>query len=549
MKYRVSLPGLSALLAMMTMLAPSLSAGAAWVQNAASGPVRGGAIHVAFSGNMITFDPAQAFNDDWNLLNGTLYDGLYQFDRAGQPQLDLAAAPPSISPDRKSWTLQLRKGVRFSNGRELTADDVRFTLTRVLDPHLKPSASWGQGTDTIFVGADAFISGKATSVSGIQVLDRYTIRFRLTQPVAVFPDILAESFNMILPRTVVTHESPQDVANHPIGTGPFMLQSWQKGVRVVFARNPYFFRAGKPYLDRVIVDINVAPSLLALKVEKGEIDGAGSDQEIPPVDLQQARGDPRYAQYLHDVTPTLVSWLDLNVHAAPLTALALRQAVAMAINRNRLVKLLAGSAVPGTQLFVPLDPQHDPVLDQHPVYPYDPAKAAALVRASGYTGQPIALIYANDFWYEAGMAPGIQQDLQRIGLKVTLRGVSDTSILPLGQPLTGHQISMNAWTIDYPDAYDIYSGAFTCAANAAGGVGIAHYCDPVADNLVARAESLPLGAARDRLFRAAQKRNLQSGSHVPLIFLKNMAMASPKVGGFYFNPIFGWQYENYWLKP
>jgi peptide/nickel transport system substrate-binding protein/oligopeptide transport system substrate-binding protein len=97
-------------------------------------------------------------------------------------------------------SFHLRKGVRFSNGVELTANDVKFSLTRPLDPHLKPAVSWGRATDEIFEGSQDFVAGRAKSVSGIRGLDRYTIRFVLAQPVAVLPYIRAESRPSPAPR-------------------------------------------------------------------------------------------------------------------------------------------------------------------------------------------------------------------------------------------------------------------------------------------------------------------------------------------------------------
>lgn len=220
---------------------------------AAAGPVYGGTIHIAYAGGFKSLDPAQAVSYDYLTLSGTLYNGLYQSDRHGVPQLDLAAGPPTISADRKTWTFTLRKGVRFTNGMEVTAADVAFSIQRVLDPHLKPAVSWGQTADEIFQGSPEFAAGKATSVSGIQVLGRYTIRFVLLHPIAILPYILATSYNFVVPKAVVTSESPAYFAAHPVGTGPFMLQSYQQGVRAVFVRNPHYFHAGKPYVDKIIV--------------------------------------------------------------------------------------------------------------------------------------------------------------------------------------------------------------------------------------------------------------------------------------------------------
>lgn len=549
MNRRTHLPIPALLLTALALLASTLNAGASTSRHGAAAPPRGGTVEIAFSDDFVNLDAAQAYSDDWATLNGTLYNGLYQFDRNGVPRLDLAAAPPTVSADRKTWTFHLRKGVRFSNGMPMTASDVKYSIMRTLDPNLKPAASWGQTTDEIFAGSVAFANGKSKTVPGIQVLDPYTIRFVLTEPVAILPYILAESFNMVVPQAVVSKESADYFGNHPIGTGPFMLQSWQKGVKVVFVRNPYYFRAGKPYLDKVIVDLNVAPNVIALKVEKGELDGFGAASQLSAADLQQAAANPQYAAYLVNAPTAQVDWLNLNVHAAPLDNLKVRQAIAMAIDRGRLVKLLGGRAIPANQIFVPLDPQYDPSLDAHPVLPYNPARAKALLKAAGYHGQPIALDYYNNLPDMTAMAPGLLQDLQQIGVNATIRGVSHNSLLQIVSKLSGHQISTALWSVDFFDGYDVYSGSLSCGANADGQAQGAHYCDAAADSLANQAEALPLGEGRNTLLRQAQTRLLGAAAEIPLVYLRNVEMVSPKVGGFYYQPYFYWQFENYWIRP
>jgi ABC-type transport system substrate-binding protein len=221
--------------------------------------------------------------------------------------------------------------------------------------------------------------------------------------------------------------------------------------------------------------------------------------------------------------------------------------MAMAINRTRLVQLLRGAAVPAYQFYVPLMPQHDPSLDQHPLYSYDQRKAAALVKASGYKGQPVELVYATDRNWQSSIAPGLQLDLRAIGINLVLRGIAHNEEYTIGAQLTGHALMLADWGFDFPDAYDIYSGTFTCAANAVGGLGLAHYCDPAADALVTQSQALSLGPQRNRLLRQAQVRLLQSASMVPLIFLKPAELASPRLGGFYFQPQFGMEYADYWI--
>lgn len=107
------------------------------------------------------------------------------------------------------------------------------------------------------------------------------------------------------------------------------------------------------------------------------------------------------------------------------------------------------------------------------------------------------------------------------------------------------------WNIMCGTLYDglyRYSLELACGVNVVGGTSYTHYCDPVADDMVNQAEALPLGAQRDALMRRVQLRFLHSATRVPLAYFKNYNMVSPRVGGFYYEPIFGWQFENYWLK-
>ena len=544
---RIFIP--ATLVTLATLFAGAFGAGAVSPRHAPSGPTRGGTIKIAYTTNIAFLDPAQAYTDDWWLLNGTIYNGLYLFDRNGRPQLNLAAAAPVITNGGTVWTFKIRPDARFSNGMYVSADDLKFAMLRTLNPKLKPSVSWGQGIDApIFQGAEDYVNGKATDVSGIQVIDKHTIRFVLTHPFSPLPYILAITVNMAMPKAVMQNKSADWINTHPIGAGPFMLQSWQRGNQAVLVRNPYYFKKGQPYVDKIIAYENVSASLAALRVQKGELDGFGNDQEVAASDLHTMMGDPRYSKYIVTASPAAVTWLDLDVHVAPLNNPKVRQAIALAINRPRLVQLLGGNAIAAYQMYIPLDTQHDPALDAHPVYPYDPSRASALVKASGYKNQPITLLYGNDQSYFAGMAPGLQQMLQQVGLNVTLRGVSYTRLLSLATTLTGHQIDTELWSMDYPDGYDIYTGAMDCLANIAGALIGAHYCDAAADSTFSKAQLHALGGARDALLRQAQVSILQAAAEVPLVYLRSAEIVNPRVQGYYYQPAFGWQFENYWLK-
>ncbi len=547
-RYRTHLRFAAALCLLLTLLAPTFGTRAATLRSPAAAPVYGGTLNVAFSEDFVTLDPAEASGVDTSAIYGGLYSGLYKLDKNNQPVLDLAAKPPVIANNTKTWTFTIRKGVQFSNGMPLTASDVKYSIMRVLDSHLKPVSPYQQD-DNIFVGSQDFISGKATDVSGIQVLDPYTIRFQCTGPLPVLPYILGQSYNSVVPQAVVAKETLQQVSENPIGSGPFLLQSWQKGVQAILVKNPHYFIAGQPYLDKVVILLNVTPSVIALKVQHGDLDGFAGAFEIATPDLQQFEGDPKYASYIVHSRPFISIWLDLNAADPVMQSLQLRQAIAMAIDRTRLVQLDGGNAKPLYQLYLPGYTEYDPSLATKAVYPYDPTKAAALVKQSGYKGQTLIYMDRSGTPYFQAIAPGIQQQLQQIGLNIKIDTVGRLPYHVVREQLTGHAMDPFDWGIDYADALDTYELNMSCAQAGNGGFSGAHYCIPEVDTLAAKANLLPLGPARDKLYEQAQLLILQSATRIPLMYPENTEIFNTnKFGGFFYVPNYGLMFQYYWHK-
>jgi hypothetical protein len=205
--------------------------------------------------------------------------------------------------------------------------------------------------------------------------------------------------------------------------------------------------------------------------------------------------------------------LVMNPSYVPLQNPLVRQALAMAIDRRRLGKLLGNTATPANQFYGPFDPQYDPLLDQQPVYPYDPNKAKQLLAQAGFpNGFSITLQYRRDHAVDADLAPGIRQELGQIGVDVMLHATAAGA-------LTGDQLSLADWAIGSANAYAVYAGILACGTNTSGGGSADHYCDQAADNLVTRAQSLPAGPERTSLLRQAQVLILQAATKLPLAFV------------------------------
>jgi ABC-type transport system substrate-binding protein len=174
------------------------------------------AIRIASPSDAIILDPARASSmDDWWATGALLFNQLYSFDAQGRLSPALAKDFPQVSNDGLTLTIPLREGVKFHNGRALIADDVVFTLTRVLLP---ATASWGATWLMNIAGADEVASGAATQIAGVKSLGPLAVQIQLKQPQAAFPAMLALSAFSIVPRLDRRrrgfHTDPRAIAGH-----------------------------------------------------------------------------------------------------------------------------------------------------------------------------------------------------------------------------------------------------------------------------------------------------------------------------------------------
>ena len=183
---------------------------------------------------------------DWGTVAQLLFNGLYVFDQDKNLVPDLADGMPDISSDGLAYTVHLKTGVMFHNGRELTAADVKFSIERNSKPN---SGSWNatQPMQNV-VGGPAVIDGSADTADGIKAVDDHTVEFDLLSPDAYFVNSLTLVTNSIVPQEVVEAEG-EDFGFKPVGTGPFMFGEWTPGQKITFIRNPNYFVPGLPYLD------------------------------------------------------------------------------------------------------------------------------------------------------------------------------------------------------------------------------------------------------------------------------------------------------------
>ncbi|HET6494011.1 MAG TPA: ABC transporter substrate-binding protein, partial [Thermoleophilia bacterium] len=253
-------------------------------------PEAGGTLTVSYLAEPRSLDPALAQNVTERAVAHAVYQGLLRY--APRPGSEgtvlepcLAAALPTmtnqgVSADRATYTFTLRQGVKFQPplNRELTASDVKYSFERMLDAAPSETRALYEGV----AGSAPFLSGRDDTISGIEVVDDMTIRFRLVRPDPSFLDALAMEPCGVVPREWV-EEQGAEFGLHPLGTGPFVFEKWTPGETIRLARNPSYWEPGKPSVDAVAYDLALTPSDAVAGLHSGAIDALGFG--LPPDDL------------------------------------------------------------------------------------------------------------------------------------------------------------------------------------------------------------------------------------------------------------------------
>jgi len=299
------------------------------------------------------------------------------------------------SDDGLTWTFHLRDDVRFSNGREFSAEDVVYTYDRMLDP------------DTA--------SGQAYLLDGVESVtapDDSTIVFELDAPNPALLSKLAGNKAV----GIIARESVEDgtINTSPIGTGPFMITDFQPGIQLTLERNPEYWREGLPYLDgvqiRVISDENVRRSAIV----SGDVDWAIS---VPAQSVAELKEDDNVVV---DEVPAGAYWyVGVNTANEPLSDARVRQAVAWALNRDEIAEVATFGTAVATQ--DPIPSSSSWASDYAP-YEQDLDKAAELLAEAGYEdGFELEIMPTTQYEESIRIAQMMQAQLSPLNITANIR--------------------------------------------------------------------------------------------------------------------------------
>jgi ABC-type transport system substrate-binding protein len=495
---------------------------------AAEEPRQGGSIVVTYKDDIVTLDPAIGYDwVNWSMIK-SLFSRLMDYKPGTSELMPSLAESYEISKDGLTYTFKLRKGVKFHNGREVVAGDVKYSIERTNDPKTE---SPGAGFYDMIAGMAEYKAGKAKEVKGIKVLDPYTVQFTLSRPDATFLHVLALNFSSVVPKEAVD-KAGKDFGKQPVGSGAFMMAEWKLGQQLVFKRNPDYFIKGIPHLDQITFQVGLEPMTAILKLEKGEADVAGDG--IPPAKFLEIRNNPKYKDMIVEGGQLQTGYITMNVEMKPLDKVEVRQAINMAIDKNRIVKIINNRAVPANQPLPPSMPGYDP---SYTGYPYDPAKAKELLKKAGLEKGFETELYVFNVDPNPRIAQAIQEDLGKIGIKVKLKNLAQANVIAAGgKRKTAPMIWSGgmAWIADFPDPSNFYGPILGCAGATSGGWNWSWYCNKALDQRAEKADSMsdPAQAAeRAAMWKTIFTDIMKDAPWVPVFHEQRFTMRSKRLGG------------------
>ncbi|MGH8065619.1 MAG: ABC transporter substrate-binding protein [Candidatus Entotheonellia bacterium] len=359
----------------------------------AATPTPGGTLTIAVPDEPPGLDPtASPAAAIARIVYNNLLEGLVRVNMQGEVVRALAERY-SVSTDGTVYTFTLRQGVKFHNGRSLTAEDVKFTLERNLEPKTgHPHRAYYE------------------DIQDIKVVDDRTFHIALRKPNAMFVFNLARANSAIIAK-----EEVERLKSHPIGTGPFQLSEWVRGDRIVLIRFKDYYEPGVPYLDRVVFRFIQDPSAQMAALRAGDVDVIGA--AMNPESAVELKNDAQF-QVIEGLTTTDVI-VAMNNSKPPFSDLRVRQAITYAINRDEVIKgAVFGMAKPIGSHMDPLNPYY---VDLSHVYEYDPQKATQLLTEAGYPqGFEFVLRLAEPYLAYRRAGEIIASQLAKVGLKARI---------------------------------------------------------------------------------------------------------------------------------
>lgn len=459
----------------------------------AAGPKRGGTLVMAIEGDPATLNPDVTTSVPDVSVGSLIYDSLMRVDENFAPVPSLASGC-TISPDNLTYTFKLVEAT-WHDGKPFTSKDVKFTFETI-------SGKYG-----------AKFQAASAAIEEIRTPDERTVEVKLKHPFGPFLFSTTGYTNAaIMPEHIYAGTDPLKnpaTLSSPVGTGPFMLKEWTRGQTITLARNPNYWRPGLPYLDQIVFRMipDAAARVLALKA--GEVDFIYF-YYFPTAQYVQVAHDPGL-QFRERGAPE-DHLIIFNVRRAPFDNVKVRQALFTALDREFIKKVVFQNL--GTVMQSAINSHlawaHNPDVDLSKMYPFDPAKAAAMLDAAGLkpnadgTRFEIRLVYDSSDATKQRLAQVLQSMWGRIGVKLVFDGGTRNVILPQVYTDWNFDATLQAYSTGGDPALGVSRLYVSSAIRKAPFVNCSGYSNPEVDALFQQGAEQAQQSARAEAYRKVQ---------------------------------------------
>ena len=528
-----------------------------------------GIYRVAIPEKVSGFDPINSDNSiTANIIKhiyGTLVDYRTKKESSNQSFNDIVpqlAEEWNISSDRKIYNFKIRDNVYFHNGRKLTAFDVKHTIERLANPKILPSFFNWIFRDIPIKGLKKYQNDCKKNVSepdleGIKVLDDRLVQIILTAPTPLLLKELTLPVFSIIPKEE-TDKWENDFRFHPVGTGPFMFESFSEN-KIVFKKNPKYYEKETPHISTLIYKVVTKSEDEYKLFQQNELE----QTSIPDSEVDELMQKEQWGKFGtnvfnstsfndHSVSeiikePLMINtFLGINLKHKGFDSIKVRQALNYSINKSKIItKILNYKAIDS---FGPL-PEHFPGASENrqKPYPFDPVKEKKLLYETGLSdysgdgilelkGKPVTL---NLWYYQNSEAEkvcnSIKNDLQAVGFKINLKKATDWKDF-LKKIISGQaELYHYSWKANYADPDKFLTPLFD--SRYIGSTNLTGFSNSEVDRLLARGRVVPEDEFRYRFYKNVEKIIIEQAPWVFLYQPAKYVMIKPYVFGMQVHPI------------
>ncbi|MGI6627600.1 MAG: ABC transporter substrate-binding protein [Bacillota bacterium] len=487
---------------------------------------------VAVTSEADTLDPHKTISGSCNFVMREIYDPLVTKDNEGRFQPGLAESWV-ISDDGTTYRFTLRKDVKFTDGTQFDANAVKFTFDRLMDPETAAPAQ-----------------GQVGPLESVTVIDEYTVEFKHKDPYAPFLQNLSGAYLSIICPTAV-EEWGKDYGQHPVGTGPFILENWVPGSHILLVKNPDWVNIypwsehdGPVLIDELEIRTIKDEQTLLAAMETNEVHVA-----IPPrTEVSRLAKDDRF-QIITDDNSATIGYLEINIKNPPMDELAVRKAVGYAINRKEIITASYYDLAKEATVPLPTGLQgYSDEIGQTYGFTHDPGKAKELLADAGFQdsdgdgiverdGKPFEVLYLT--WEDPiarKIAEVVQAQMKAVGIKVNIE-TYDWATLVNKQPEAKWHFEYMSWGWQDPVVISMMFKDYK-------DMGIYDIEEELPElfEVVYKIGVTPHPEQRVKYIHQALEMELENAIFVPLMSPYYVSCISSKVEGFKFGPFGRWSY-------